>query len=250
MLSANRWVIVALIIAGLILSACGRTSDTSSQGEPAEVERIEGSDLSRVILSAKAAERLGIQTAPVRIEEVERKWMIGAEVVAAPIGGRTPPIEDPSAVWVRVALSEGELIRIDRGKPARVLAIAGDDGGPGATAQPVEALAADDPEEASSVVYYAVDDADHGLVPGQRVRVELVLSGSVRTIIPYASLIYDLNGDTWTYTNPEPLVFLRHPVTVDYIDADLAILSDGPPADVAVVTIGAAELFGVELGVE
>ena len=250
MLRANRWVIMALIIAGLQLAACGGTSDTASKSEPAEVERIEGTDVSRVILSLRAAERLDIQTAPVRDEEVVRKWVLGGEVVAVPTDGISPPTETPSAVWVSVALSEGELNRIDRGKPARVLPIAGDDGEPGATAQAVEGPAADGPEEASGALYYAVDGVDHGLVPGQRVRVELVLSGSRRTIIPYASLIYDLNGDTWTYTNPKPLVFLRHRVTVDYIDADLAVLLDGPPAGVAVVTIGAAELFGVEFGVK
>lgn len=246
MLRANRWMIVALVIAGLILSACGGTSDTSSQSKPAEVELIEGTDLSRVILSADAAERLDITTALVLEEDVVRTQTLGAEVVAAPIGGRTP-VEDPSAVWVRVTLSEGDLNRIERGKPARVLPLAGDDGGAGVTAQAVEVPA--DPERGSEVLYYTVDGADHGLVLGQRVRVEVVLSGSLRTIIPYASLIYGLQGDTWTYTNPEPLVFVRHRVKVDYIDGDLVVLLDGPPAGVAVVTIGAAELLGVEQGI-
>ena len=59
----------------------------------------------------------------------------------------------------------------------------------------------------------------------------------------------DLNGETWTYTNPEPLVFVRHRVTVEYISGDLAVLLDGPPAGTSVVTVGAAELFGAELGV-
>ncbi len=174
-----------------------------------------------------------------------RKWVLGFEVVHVPTGER-----NSSAVRVSVSLSEGELNRISRGEPALVLPIAGEDGEPGVTAQVVDVPAVDDPEGASEVLYYAVDGTDHGLEPGQRVRVELVLSGSRRSIIPYAALIYDLNGDTWTYTNPEPLVFVRHRVTVDYVDGDLAVLSDGPSAGVAVVKIGAAELFGVEFGVE
>ena len=250
MLHTDRLVVAALIIAGLQLAACGGTSDTSSKSKPAEVERIEGKDVSRVILSARAAERLDIQTAPVRDEEVVRKWVLGGEVVAVPTGDGSSPTEAPGAVWVSVALSEGELSRIDRGEPARVLPIAGDHGGPGATAQAVEGPAVDDPEEASGVLYYAVDGAEHGLVPGQRVLVELVLSGSRRSIVPYASVMYDLQGNTWTYTNPEPLVYVRHPITVEYIDGDLAVLLDGPPAGTAVVTVGAAELFGVESGVE
>ncbi len=249
MLRFSRWGMMALVIAGPVLAACGGTSVTSSTTEPAQVQRLEGTDVSRVILTARAAERLDIQTAPVRDEEIVRKWVLGGEVVAAPIGDGNSPTEAPSVVWVRVALSEGELNRIDRGEPARVLSIA-DDGGPVATAQVVDLPIVNDLEEASEALYYAVDGTDHGLEPGQRVRVELVLSGSRRSIIPYAALIYDLNGDTWTYTNPEPLVFLRHRVTVDYVDGDLAVLLDGPRAGVAVVTIGAAELFGVEFGVE
>lgn len=72
---------------------------------------------------------------------------------------------------------------------------------------------------------------------------------SGRTVIPYAAVIYDARGGTWTYTNPEAFVYVRHPITVDYIDQDFAVLSSGPPSDVKVVTVGVAELFGVEFGV-
>jgi len=252
MLRANRWVTMAMIVAGVQLAACGGTSDTSSKSVPAEVERIEGEDVSRVILSARAAERLDIQTAPVRVERVVRKWVVGGEVMAVPTNGVTPPTEAPvrTAVWVRVALSEGELNRMDRGEPARILPLARDHEGPGATAQAVAGLAVNDPEAASEVLYYAVDGPINGLTPGQRVRVELVRSASRRSIIPYAALIYDMNGDTWTYTNLEPLVFVRHRVIVDYVDGDQAVLLDGPPVGTEVVTIGAPELFGVEFGVE
>jgi hypothetical protein len=51
------------------------------------------------------------------------------------------------------------------------------------------------------------------------------------------------------YTNPEPLVFVRHAIVIDYIEGDLAILSEGPDAETAVVTVGAAELYGAETGV-
>ena len=70
-----------------------------------------------------------------------------------------------------------------------------------------------------------------------------------RKVIPYAALVYDLHGDAWAYTSPAPLTFVRQPVKVDYIQGDLAILSDGPPAGATVVTTGAAELFGTEFGV-
>src|SRR4051812_6653304 len=43
------------------------------------------------------------------------------------------------------------------------------------------------------------------------------LNGAKRTVVPYASIIYDTAGATWVYLNPEPLTFVRHPVTVDNI---------------------------------
>ena len=139
----NRLIVLVVIVAGLLLAACGgQTSDDEVSGsEPAKVEPVHGTDLNRVILSAKAAERLDIQTAPVQ--------------------------------------SEG--------------------------------------------------------------------SGT-ETVIPYAAVLYDPNGETWTYTNPEPLAFVRQDIKVDRIEGDLAFLLDGPPSGTAVVTVGATELWGIEYG--
>jgi len=75
---------------------------------------------------------------------------------------------------------------------------------------------------------------------------EIVVGGAKRKVVPYAAVLYDPRGETWVYTNPEPLVFVRHRIRVDYIDRDRAVLSEGPAAGTAVVTVGAAELFGAE----
>ena len=133
----KHWIAGALIVAGLQLAACGQTTaPAATHAQPAKVEHIEGSELSRVILTAEAAKRLDIQTIQVQDK-----------------------------------------------------------------------------------------------------------------VVPYASVIYDLHGVTWAYTNPEPLTFVRHRIDVDRIDGDRAILTDGPPSGTAVVIVGAAELFGTELGV-
>ena len=138
--------VVTLMVAALSLSACqGASEEAPSGNEPARIEPVEGTKLGRVILTAKAAERLGIETAPVR-------------------------------------------------------------------------------------------DAEAG--------------GAQRTAIPYAAVLYDPNGETWAYTSPEPLVFIRAPITIDRIDGDQAFLLDGPPPGTAVVTVGAVELYGTELGIE
>lgn len=72
------------------------------------------------------------------------------------------------------------------------------------------------------------------------------VSGTQRKVIPYAAILYDTHGNTWVYTNPEPLIFVRSPITVDHIEGDEAFLSAGPPSGIVVVTIGATELFGAE----
>jgi hypothetical protein len=80
--------------------------------------------------------------------------------------------------------------------------------------------------------------AERDLAPAQR-----------RKIIPYAAVLYDRAGTTWTYTNPQALVYMRERITVESIQGDTAILTEGPAAGTAVVTVGGAELYGAELGV-
>ena len=75
------------------------------------------------------------------------------------------------------------------------------------------------------------------------------VKGAQRKVMPYAAVLYDVKGDTWAYTSPEPLRFVRQQVKIDFIDGDQAVLLDGPPSGTTVVTVGAAELLGVEIGV-
>lgn len=75
---------------------------------------------------------------------------------------------------------------------------------------------------------------------------DIDVSGTTRKVIPYAAVLYDSQGTTWTYINPEPLTFVRHLITVDYIKGEDAFLLGGPASGSAVVTVGAAELFGSE----
>ena len=171
---SKRLMIVALVIAGLQLSACAQKSDTSSKIAPAKVERIEGTDLKRVILTAKAAERLGIKTTPMGDVPVAQQRSVGAAVAVV-------PTSTAGAIGM----------------------------------------------------------------PGQRVDGGL----SQRQVVPYAAVLYDAKGDTWVYTNPNPLTFVRHAIHIDYIEGDLAALSDGPASGTAIVVVGAAELFGAETGI-
>jgi len=128
----------------LPLAACAPKPTAAPAEKPAIVEEIPGSEFKRVVLTEKAAQRLDIQTAPVRAEQV---------------------------------------------------------------------------------------------------------NGAQRLVVPYAAVIYGLHGETWAYTNPEALVFVRQMIHVDFIDGDRAVLSEGPPSGTVLVTVGGAELYGAETGV-
>lgn len=143
----NRWMAAVIVISvALLYYKSTQTIDTPVKTEPAKVELIEGTELKRVTLTDKAAERLGIETV--------------------------------SAGWAKLAKERAP-----------------------------------------------------------------------RLVVPYASVIYDLNGETWVYTSPESLTFVRHRIEVDYISADLAVLTSGPEVGTEIVTVGVAELYGIETGV-
>ena len=73
--------------------------------------------------------------------------------------------------------------------------------------------------------------------------------GAARLAVPYGAVLYDADGATWAYTSPQPLTFVRHPITIETIQGDVALLTEGPPAGTQVVTVGVAELFGTEFQV-
>jgi hypothetical protein len=143
----NRWLMVILSIVLLPLAACiqmpanAAGKSIGSAEEPARIDRIEGTELSRVTLSAEAAQRLGIQTTVIRDEKV---------------------------------------------------------------------------------------------------------GGTTRKVVPYAAVIYGLHGETWVYTSPGALTFVRDRINVDSVENDQAILSNGPPLGTEIVTVGAPELYGAE----
>ncbi len=70
-----------------------------------------------------------------------------------------------------------------------------------------------------------------------------------RTIVPYSAIVYETDGETWVYTSPEDLSFVREQIVVEEIEGDRAVLSEGPLAGTEVVTVGVAELFGAEHGI-
>ena len=65
-------------------------------------------------------------------------------------------------------------------------------------------------------------------------------------VVPYAAVIYDADGASYTYAEIQPRVFVREPITITAVQGNTAVLSKGPADGTAVVTVGAPLLLGAE----
>jgi hypothetical protein len=67
--------------------------------------------------------------------------------------------------------------------------------------------------------------------------------------VPSTAVIVDPEGVWWVYTNGHGFHYVRHEVEVLRERDGRTVLSRGPAAGTEVVTVGVAELYGVESGV-
>ncbi len=265
----------ALLLAPMAAHAAG--SGPNGPSPAVKFEKIPGSAIKRVILSAKAAKRLGIETGEVREKSIVRKQMFGGQVshplrvqmaqkklrgafgALARRGAANPAPPPRTAMqaaptadeaWIRLTLSEDEWDRVAKDKPARVLPLATR----GKSKRELMALPStlpplEDPKRSMLTLYYVVNGKDHGLKVNNRMRVELQLKGDdrKRKVVPYSALYYDGEGTPWVYANTKPLTFERKRVEVGRIEGESAVLKAGPSVGTRVVTVGVALLYGAEV---
>lgn len=225
--------LLLLVAVGLSAAACGYSEPAEGEGdEPAKVEPIEDSDVSKVVLTEDAAKRIGLETAQVAMQQVEEALVVTGKVAPDPAA--------PGSVLVRVTLPAAERAKVDLAQPARVT-VAGD--------VLVAPMAGDPPS--GGPLSYELDGSSSVVHTGQRLRVELQhAGGGPQLTIPYSAVIYGVEGGVWTYTSTGPLTFVRAPITVAAIQGTTAVLSKGPPAGTEVVTVGGEELLGTEFAIE
>jgi hypothetical protein len=117
---------LATVAAGLPLAACQRASDTREPEHPAVLEKIEGSEVSRVTLSDKAMQRLDLKTDLVREAAAkrsgERRWVVPYSSLVYDPQGRTWVYTSPEPrTFVRhqveVDYIEGDLAVLRDGPP-------------------------------------------------------------------------------------------------------------------------------------
>jgi hypothetical protein len=267
----------------LLAAAAARAVEAGKPGSvvksaAVKLEAIPGSTAKRVILTAKAAERLGIETSKVGEEPIVLKQMVSGLVTApfapqptakpastgfagvtvrAALTAAPQPVAPPTTAapihgeaWVLVTLSRAEWDRLAKDKPARVLPLTTHEKSVNELlAQPSGMPPIEDAKRSMLTLYYVVSGKDHGLTLHKRMRVELQQSGSEekRKVVPYAAVYYDAKGATWAYVNTEPLVFERRRIGVERIVGDVAILSDGPSVGTPVIVVGAPLLYGAEI---
>jgi cobalt-zinc-cadmium efflux system membrane fusion protein len=151
--------------------------------------------------------------------------------------------------WVRVPVYSGDLLKVDQEKDA-VVSLSGTGGEQVfVSAKPVSGPQRSDPSSVSSDLYYAVDNKEGMFRIGQKIMVMLTLkSTGENLVVPYSSVIYDMNGSNWIYVRSEPSVYVRKRVELSHVDDTMAVLLRGVSPGEEVVISGVAELYGTEFG--
>ncbi len=166
----------------------------------------------------------------------DQRALLGAAVGEAEASRRS---------WVRVAIYSGEVARLDAQAGATVRALASS--GPGLSAAPVSGPPTANAAAASVDWYYELP-AGLNLRAGERVAVEIstVASRVESLVVPCNAVLYDIHGGQWVYAVMAPHTYARQRVQVGSLVGEVAVLASGPAVGTAVVTDGAAELFGTE----
>ena len=169
------------------------------------------------------------------------------EVVAA--GAPLFEVMKFDPVWVRVPVYAGETSQLALDQPAEVVPLNTAQKTRGYTAQPIAAPPTATLLAATVDLYYELANSKGHLRPGERTTVRVKLQGAIeQRVVPWSAVMHDINGGTWVYENTAEHTYVRRRVQVRYVVDDLAVLESGPQTGAKIVTAGAVELFGTEMG--
>jgi len=155
-------------------------------------------------------------------------------------------------------------------------------------ARPIAAPPSANPSAATVDLFYEIANASGALRPGQSVSAALPLRAEAESlVVPWSAVVHDIHGGTWVYEALGARAYARRRVQVRHVvaghvggdpqtpgpaghvggdpqtpgpaghvggdpqtpgPAGTAVLASGPKPGAAVVTEGAAELFGAEFG--
>lgn len=168
---------------------------------------------------------------------------------AVPAGAALFEIVDLSRVWVRVPVYVGDQSDLAATEDADVVPLTSRPGATSQRARPVEAPPSANLLAGTVDLYYELANAEDALAPGQRVGVSIPLIGEAENLtLPWSAVIHDIHGGTWVYEMTAEHTFARRRILVRFAREDIAVLANGPAVGAKIVTAGAAELFGTEIG--
>ena len=116
----------------------------------------------------------------------------------------------------------------------------------GAAEQPAEVASVETPQDGGPGIIKLVDEAAKRL----DLKTTPVTAGPAGLVLPYTSVVYEPDGSSWVFVQTEELTYQRAAITVSTIAGEQVTLSAGPQAGTEVVSQGAAELVGVESGID
>jgi hypothetical protein len=109
----NLLIVLVLLSASLLLSACAPAEAPEEEIKPVTLEPIAGTDLNRLTLTEKAAERLGLETAPVvarQVDGVDRLVIPYAALLYDPSGQAWVYVNVEPLVFVRQAITVDSIV--------------------------------------------------------------------------------------------------------------------------------------------
>lgn len=163
------------------------------------------------------------------------------------LGPAIGAINSRSTIWIRVPVFATDAGRILRERAAEVRTL--DASGPARLARPIAATPSASFVAGTVDAYYAVDNRDQAYQLGQRVAVQLPITGvDSGLLLPASAIVRDIDGGEWVYRAIAPGQYRRARIEVAHRDAGQALLSRGLVDGDQVVSTGAAELFGSEFG--
>lgn len=126
------------------------------------------------------------------------------------------------------------------------LALTGCGGSAGADSGPADVASVETPSNGGPGIVTLVEAAAKRL----DIRTTPVAAGPAGLVVPYSAVVYEPDGSSWVYVQTKELTYQRAPVTVSSIAGDQVTVSAGPQVGTQVVSQGAAELVGVETGID
>jgi hypothetical protein len=180
-----------------------------------------------------------------------------------PSGAALFEIIDPRQVWVRLSVYVGDLSELAADAKVKIGNLTDAPGQASRWASPIQAPPSANPLAATADLFYELDNSDGRFRPGERVGVHIPLKAVKKSlVVPWSAIVHDYHGGTWVYVKVRPHTYARHRVRVLYVHEGAkkagstskpasqgeAVVEAGGLVGKEVVSVGAIELFGTEVG--